>query len=68
MCIVTLSVQGSCLCSNVNNSGKVIYCFGDLVPRNTKLYPEENTNKQKQNHKDLLVAQIGVWLFGLLAL
>merc|ERR1719189_2397706 len=60
--------QGSCLCSNVNNSGKVIYCFGDLVPRNTKLVPEENNTKQKQSHKDLLVAQIGIWVFGLLAL
>ena len=46
----------------------MIYCFGDLVPRNTKLYPEENNTKQKQTHKDLLVAQIGIWVLGLLAL
>ena len=33
--------QGSCLCGTVNNRGKVIYCYGDLVPRHGELFSGE---------------------------
>ena len=60
--------QGSCLCGTVNNRGKVIYCYGDLVPRHGELFAEGDGNQNGATSKDLLAAQLGVWSFGLLAL
>ena len=62
-------MQGSCLCSQVQNSGKVIYCYGDLLPRhNSIIAPEENKQDSSTSPKDLIAAQLGVWTCGLLAL
>ena len=60
--------QGSCLCGTVNNRGKVIYCYGDLVPRHGELFAEGADGTGKTTSKDLLAAQLGVWTFGILAL
>lgn len=64
--------QGSCLCSSsVKNVGKVIYCYGDLLPRNNGLLSQSKSSESgtgKSSSKDLIVAQLGVWVLGLLAL
>jgi len=60
--------QGSCLCGTVNNRGKVIYCYGDLVPRHGELFSESGTTNGRTTPKDLLAAQLGIWVFGLIAL
>ena len=61
--------QGSCLCGTVNNRGKVIYCYGDLVPRHSELFSEGGSGAQgRTSPRDLLAAQLGIWVFGLLAL
>ena len=60
--------QGSCLCGTVNNRGKVIYCYGDLVPRHGELFAEGAESGSKTTSKDLLAAQLGVWTFGIVAL
>ena len=60
--------QGSCLCGTVNNRGKVIYCYGDLVPRHGELFAEGADGGSKTTSKDLLAAQLGVWIFGIVAL
>ena len=58
--------QGSCLCGTVNNRGKVIYCYGDLVPRHGELFAEGGENSNGPASKDLLAAQLGVGTFGIL--
>ena len=64
-----LSLQGSCLCGTVNNRGKVIYCYGDLVPRQSEIFSEgQGGASAKTSPRDLLAAQLGIWVFGLLAL
>lgn len=60
--------QGSCLCGTVNNRGKVIYCYGDLVPRHGELFAEGTETAGKTSSKDLLAALLGVWTFGIVAL
>jgi len=60
--------QGSCLCGTVNNRGKVIYCYGDLVPRHGELFAEGAQTDGGTSSKDLLAAQLGVWTFGIFAL
>jgi len=60
--------QGSCLCGTVNNRGKVIYCYGDLVPRQGELFSETSTTNGRSTPRDLLAAQLGIWVFGLIAL
>ena len=60
--------QGSCLCGTVNNRGKVIYCYGDLVPRHGELFQEGSNGSGTATSKDLLAAQLGVWTFGLILL
>ena len=61
-------LQGSCLCGTVgNNRGKVIYCYGDLVPRQNEIFSESGASG-KTSPRDLLAAQLGIWVFGLLAL
>jgi len=60
--------QGSCLCGTVNNRGKVIYCYGDLVPRHGELFSESGTTNGRTTPRDLLAAQLGIWVFGLIAL
>ena len=60
--------QGSCLCGTVNNRGKVIYCYGDLVPRHGELFAEGTETGGKTSSKDLLAALLGVWTFGIVAL
>jgi len=61
--------QGSCLCGTVNNRGKVIYCYGDLVPRHSEIFSDSQTNSNgRTSPRDLLAAQLGIWVFGLLAL
>ena len=61
--------QGSCLCGTVNNRGKVIYCYGDLVPRHSELFSESGSSSSgRTSPRDLLAAQLGIWVFGLLAL
>ena len=60
--------QGSCLCGTVNNRGKVIYCYGDLVPRHGELFAEGGEQPGKTSSKDLLAAQLGIWTFGIFAL
>jgi len=60
--------QGSCLCGTVNNRGKVIYCYGDLVPRHGELFAEGGDTTNKTTSKDLLAAQLGLWTFGIIAL
>ena len=60
--------QGSCLCGTVNNRGKVIYCYGDLVPRHGELFQEGSDGSGTATSKDLLAAQLGVWTFGLILL
>ena len=60
--------QGSCLCGTVNNRGKVIYCYGDLVPRQGELFAEGGEQNGKTSSKDLLAAQLGLWTFGIFAL
>ena len=66
------SFQGSCLCSSsVKNIGKVIYCYGDLLPRHNGLLSQSKSSESgtaKSSSKDLIVAQLGVWVLGLLAL
>ena len=64
-----LHCQGSCLCGTVNNRGKVIYCYGDLVPRHGELFAEGAQGADGgTSSKDLLAAQLGVWTFGIFAL
>ena len=58
--------QGSCLCGTVNNRGKVIYCYGDLVPRHGELFAEGGEQGGGATSKDLLAAQLGVWTIGLI--
>ena len=61
--------QGSCLCGSIKNSGKVIYCYGDLLPRNNVYSQSKSSETSKTSSpKDLLAAQLGVWVCGLLAL
>ena len=60
--------QGSCLCGTVNNRGKVIYCYGDLVPRHGELFADGAVQEGSTSSKDLLAAQLGVWTFGIFAL
>lgn len=60
--------QGSCLCGTVNNRGKVIYCYGDLVPRHGELFSENGDSSSRTTPRDLLAAQLGIWVFGLIAL
>ena len=60
--------QGSCLCGTVNNRGKVIYCYGDLVPRHGELFAEGADGSGSTTSKDLLAAQLGIWTFGIIAL
>jgi len=61
--------QGSCLCGTVNNRGKVIYCYGDLVPRHGELFAEGGEpGSTTTSSKDLLAAQLGLWAFGIFAL
>ena len=60
--------QGSCLCGTVNNRGKVIYCYGDLVPRHGELFAEGENGSGTASSKDLLAAQLGIWTFGIFAL
>ena len=60
--------QGSCLCGTVNNRGKVIYCYGDLVPRHGELFAEGADQQGSTSSKDLLAAQLGIWTFGIFAL
>jgi hypothetical protein len=60
--------QGSCLCGTVNNRGKVIYCYGDLVPRHGELFAEGGEAQGTTSSKDLLAAQLGIWTFGIIAL
>lgn len=60
--------QGSCLCGTVNNRGKVIYCYGDLVPRHGELFAEGAETQGTTTSKDLLAAQLGIWTFGIIAL
>jgi len=59
--------KGSCLCGTVKNTGKVIYCYGEILPRNNELLSPVK-NSEKKSPKDLLVAQLAVWICGLLAL
>ena len=67
--LMFLSYQGSCLCGTVNNRGKVIYCYGDLVPRHSELFSESGSSSNgRTSPRDLLAAQLGIWVFGLLAL
>lgn len=61
--------QGSCLCGTVNNRGKVIYCYGDLVPRHGELFAEGGEpGASGTSSKDILIAQLGLWAFGIFAL
>ncbi len=60
--------QGSCLCGTVNNRGKVIYCYGDLVPRHGELFAEGGETNNGTSSKELLAAQLAVWVVGLLAM
>lgn len=60
--------QGSCLCGTVHNKGKVIYCYGDLVPRQGELFSENDDSTSRTTPRDLLAAQLGIWVFGLIAL
>ena len=60
--------QGSCLCGTVNNRGKVIYCYGDLVPRHGELFADGAEGSGSTTSKDLLAAQLGIWTFGIFAL
>lgn len=60
--------QGSCLCGTVNNRGKVIYCYGDLVPRQGELFADGSEGSGSTTSKDLLAAQLGIWTFGIFAL
>ena len=60
--------QGSCLCGTVNNRGKVIYCYGDLVPRHGELFDGDSEGSGTTSSKDLLAAQLGIWTFGIIAL
>ncbi|XP_059080146.1 uncharacterized protein LOC131878243 isoform X1 [Tigriopus californicus] len=60
--------QGSCLCGTVNNRGKVIYCYGDLVPRQGELFAEGTESNGSTTSKDLLAALLGAWIVGILAL
>jgi len=61
--------QGSCLCGTVNNRGKVIYCYGDLVPRGGDMVMGDGASPPgSTSSKDLLTAQLGVWTFGIVAL
>jgi len=61
--------QGSCLCGTANsNKGKVIYCYGDLVPRQGELFEGKEEQGGRATQRDLLAAQLGIWVFGLIAL
>ena len=62
-------MQGSCLCGTVNNRGKVIYCYGDLVPRHGEMFSDSSkAGAGRTTPRDLLAAQLGIWVFGLVAL
>jgi len=60
--------QGNCLCGTVNNRGKVIYCYGDLVPRQGDMLAEGAMAEQGTSSNDLLAAQLGVATFGIVVL
>jgi len=60
--------KGSCLCGTVSNRGKVIYCYGDLVPRHDELFEGKEESGGRATQRDLLAAQLCIWVFGLLAL
>ena len=64
-----LHCQGNCLCSTVNNRGKVIYCYGDLVPRGDEILGAEAVQADGgTSSNDLLLAQLGVCTFGICVL
>jgi len=60
--------QGSCLCGTVNNRGKVIYCYGDIAPKQFDVFSEKSAASTRTTPRDLLAAQLGIWVFGLIAL
>ncbi len=60
--------QGSCLCGTVNNRGKVIYCYGDLVPRHGELFEGNDDTGGSSSTRDLIAIQLGVWVIGLFLL
>ena len=59
------SVQNSCLCRTVNNRGKLLYCYSDLVPGEAGDSLEDLTEPVTTN---LLTAQTVIWSLGLTAL
>ena len=60
--------QSSCLCRTVNNRAKVIYCFSDMVPMHGDKF-EVSASIQGGNYdRNILSAQIVVWVVGLSAL
>ena len=60
-----LYAQNSCLCRSVNNRGKLIYCYSDLVPGEARDSPGDLTELVTTN---LLTAQTVIWSLGLSAL
>ncbi len=60
--------QGSCLCGTVNNRGKVIYCYGDLVPRQGELFEGDDDGGGGASTRDLIAVQLAVWVVGLFLL
>ena len=53
----------------MNNRGKVIYCYGDLVPRHGEMFSDSSkAGAGRTTPRDLLAAQLGIWVFGLVAL
>ena len=52
----------------MNNRGKVIYCFSDMVPMHGDKF-EGNTSMAGENYaRNILSAQIVVWVVGFTAL
>ena len=58
-------LQNSCLCRTVNNRGKLIYCYSDLVEGEARESLGDLTEPLTTN---LLTAQTVIWSLGLTAL
>ena len=65
-----LTLQSSCLCRTVNNRGKLIYCYSDLLPLHGDQYDvvREGELEGDAVTNSLLTAQLVILLLGVAAL
>jgi hypothetical protein len=66
--ILNFDFQSSCLCRTVNNRAKVIYCFSDMVPMHGDKFEGSPSIQGGNYDRNILSAQIVVWVVGFSAL